>query len=224
RTDRFLASLGAIVGRGHLAAAASSTRRFRTAFRGGEGAALAAVRPGTLVELWRVIGICIAEGKIIIMQAANTGLTGGSTPIVGGYDRDAIVINTMRLARIFLVNDGREAICLPGATLQQLERVLAPLGREPHSLLGSSCFGASVIGGICNSSGGSLVRRGPAYTEMALYAQVTDTRVLRLVNHLEVDLSEKPEDALRQLEREEFRTHASGVRRRGSDDGYATRI
>src|SRR5690348_4043871 len=83
------------------------------------------------------------------MQAANTGLTGGSTPAVGGYDRDAGVINAMRLARIFLVND----------TLQQLERVLAPLGREPPSLLGSSWFGASVIGGIYNGSGGSPRRR-----------------------------------------------------------------
>lgn len=64
----------------------------------------------------------------------------------------------MRMARIFLVNGGREVICFPGATLHQLERLLAPLGREPHSVLGSSCFGASVIGGICNNSVGA--RRG----------------------------------------------------------------
>ncbi|MFC3217322.1 hypothetical protein [Comamonas sp. JC664] len=56
--------------------------------------------------------------------------------------------------------------------MDKLEQVLAPLGREPHSVIGSSCIGASVLGGICNNSGGSLVRRGPAYTELALYAQV----------------------------------------------------
>jgi len=186
---------------------------------------LAVVRPGSLVELWRVLAACIDDGKIIIMQAANTSLTGGSTPAVGGYDRDVVIVNTGRLARIFLVNGGREAICLPGATLHELERTLAPLGREPHSLLGSSCFGASVIGGICNSSGGSLVRRGPAYTQMALYAQVTDTRCLRLVNHLNVELSEQPEEALRQLERGEFKPGPSaGQCLHGSDDGYVVRL
>lgn len=77
--------------------------------------------------------------------------------------------------------------------------MLAPLGREPHSLLGTFCFGASVIGGICNNSGGSLVRCGPAYAEMALYAQVTDTRTLHPLNHLEIDLSDEPEDALRRF-------------------------
>lgn len=222
-SETFLSSLTGLVGRAHLATTPSATRRFRTSFRGYEGTALAVVRPGSLVELWRVIQACIAAEKIVIMQAANTGLTGGSTP-ASGYDRDAVVINTMRLARIFLVNDGREAICLPGASLQQLERMLAPLGREPHSLLGSSCFGASVIGGICNNSGGSLVRRGPAYTEMALYAQATEARTLRLVNHLAVDLSDEPEEALRQLEHGEFRAHGSGLRGRGSDDGYVGRL
>ena len=45
-------------------------------------------------------------------------------------------------------------------------------GKNPHSVIGSSCIGASVIGGICNNSGGSLVKRGPAYTELALFAQL----------------------------------------------------
>jgi D-lactate dehydrogenase len=42
-------------------------------------------------------------------------------------------------------------------------------------VIGSSCIGASVIGGICNNSGGSLVQRGPAYTEMSLFARLTKT-------------------------------------------------
>ena len=38
---------------------------------------LAVVRPGNLVQQWRVLQACVDAGKIVIMQAANTGLTGG---------------------------------------------------------------------------------------------------------------------------------------------------
>ncbi len=44
------------------------------------GEALAVVFPGTLLELWRVLNACVDADKIILMQAANTGLTEGSTP------------------------------------------------------------------------------------------------------------------------------------------------
>jgi hypothetical protein len=58
------------------------------------GPALAVVRPGTLVEQWRVLNACAAAGKTMIMQAANTGLTGGSTPDGDQYHRDIVIINT----------------------------------------------------------------------------------------------------------------------------------
>jgi ribose transport system permease protein len=40
---------------------------------------------------------------------------------------------------------------------------------------------ASVFGGICNNSGGALIDRGPAYTQMTLFA--------RIVAMVEIDLS-----------------------------------
>jgi len=46
-----------------------------------------------------------------------------------------------------VIDEGRQVICLAGATLFDLERVLEPLGRDPHSVIGSSCVGASVLGG-----------------------------------------------------------------------------
>ena len=52
-------------------------------------------------------------------------------------------------------------------------------------MIGSSCIGASVVGGICNNSGGSLVQRGPAYTEMSLFARIDENGKLTLVNHRE---------------------------------------
>ena len=73
------------------------------------------------------------------------------------YDRDIVLISTRRLDGVQLINQGEQVVCLPGATLDRLERELAPLGREPHSVIGSSCIGASVLGGVCNNSGGALV-------------------------------------------------------------------
>lgn len=69
-----------IVGRRHVVTRAAAMRRFTKGYRFGEGSALAAVGPGTLVELWRVLKACTDADAIMIMQASNTGLTGGSTP------------------------------------------------------------------------------------------------------------------------------------------------
>lgn len=185
-------------------------RRFTKGYRFGDGSAVAVAVPGTLVELWRALEACTAANAIVIMQAANTGLTGGSTPF-GTYDRPVVLISTKRLATIFLVDGGRQAICLPGATLDQLERKLAPLGREPHSVIGSSCFGASVIGGICNNSGGALIHRGPAYTEMALFARRDEAGQLQLVNQLGVELPEGAEAMLSALEGGRFELSPSTI-------------
>jgi len=199
-TVDFITKLRSIVGRGHVLTGKRATRRFSRGYRYGAGNVLAVVRPGRLLELWQVLQAVISAGKIIIMQAANTGLTGGSTPDGDDYDRDIVLINTLRLRGIQLVNQGRQVVCLPGATLDALEKRLRPLRREPHSVIGSSCIGASVLGGICNNSGGALVRRGPAYTELSLYAQVNPCGQLELCNHLGIDLGKTPEVILTRLE------------------------
>ena len=95
------------------------------------------------------------------MQAANTGLTEGSTPS-GIYDREAIVLNTMRLNEIHVIRGGSQVISFAGGTLFDLEKRLLPYQRTAHSVIGSSCLGASIVGGLCNNSGGALVERGPA--------------------------------------------------------------
>jgi len=165
---------------------------------------LAVAVPQTLVQLWHVAQACVAAEAVIIMQAANTGLTGGSTPDGDDYGRDVVIVSTRVLDAIHLLDGGRQVLCLPGATLYGLEQRLRPLGREPHSVIGSSCFGASVVGGICNNSGGALIRRGPAFTELALFARRDADGVLRLINHLGVELSGAPEDMLARLEAGHF--------------------
>lgn len=198
--DALLESLRTLVGNDHVLTDEQSTRRFRKGHRTGEGGVLAVVRPGNLLEQWRVLQAAVAADRIVIMQAANTGLTGGSTPDGNDYDREIVLVSTLRITGVQLINDGAQVVCLPGATLDRLEQALAPLGREPHSVIGSSCIGASVLGGVCNNSGGALVRRGPAYTELALYAQVQEDGTLQLVNHLGIDLGDTPEEILTRLQ------------------------
>jgi D-lactate dehydrogenase len=201
---QFLDELRAIVGRRYVLTSPGSTRRYRTGFRFGTGRALAVVQPGSLVEQRRVLKACAAASKIIIMQAANTGITGGSTPDGGDYDREIVIVSTIRMARIRLINEGRQVIYHPGATLYQLEKALKPLGRDPHSVIGSSCIGASVFGGVCNNSGGALIHRGPVYTQMALFARIDDSGEVQLVNHLGVRLGNDPETILDKLDRDAF--------------------
>ncbi len=225
-TGALLARLRDIVGAAHVLSGDKPTRRFRKGYRFGDGPVLAVVRPGTLVEQWRVLQAVVAAQAIVIMQAANTGLTGGSTPDGADYDRPVVILNTLRLTGIQLLNDGRQVVCLPGATLDRLEQALAPLDREPHSVIGSSCIGASVLGGVCNNSGGALVRRGPAYTELALFAQVDAQGQLQLINHLGIALGEDPEQMLERLQRSDYTAtdvdNHSG--RAATDPRYATQV
>lgn len=193
-----------IVGKNNVLTDDKDTRLYRQGRRYGTGNVLAVVVPGTLVEQWKVLEIAVDAGCIVIMQAANTGLTGGSTPFGDDYDRPVLLMSTRRLRGIQVINEGKQVICLPGATLDRLEKELAVFNREPHSVIGSSCIGASVLGGVCNNSGGALVRRGPAYTELALYARVNDQGSLELVNHLGVNLGHSSEEILSNLEQQKY--------------------
>ncbi|MFT8697161.1 D-lactate dehydrogenase [Acetobacter orientalis] len=224
-SQSLLESLKTIVGNHHVLTTEAETYRFRHGFRFGSGSVLAAVQPGSLVELWRVAQACVQAGTIVIMQAANTGLTGGSTPDGNDYDRDIVLISTLRLTGSHLIGEGRQVVCLPGATLYELESKLAAIGREPHSVIGSSCIGASVLGGISNNSGGALVQRGPAYTEMAVFGQVGQDGQLRLVNHLGIELGNDPETILSKLQAGTFTdADISWEAGRGHDGDYVTHV
>ncbi|WP_437891753.1 D-lactate dehydrogenase [Phytobacter sp. V91] len=221
----FIGELRRIVGPHHLLTDPAKTARYRKGFRSGQGDALAVVFPGALLELWRVLAACVSADKIILMQAANTGLTEGSTPNGNDYDRDVVIISTLRLDKLLLIDKGEQVIAFPGTTLYALEKALKPLGREPHSVIGSSCIGASVVGGICNNSGGALIQRGPAWTEMSLYARIDENGKLQLVNHLGIDCGSTPEQILGKLDDE--RVSDADVRhdgRRGHDSDYVNRV
>jgi D-lactate dehydrogenase len=199
-----LESLSMVVGKHNVAQTDAQTEYYRKGFRSGSGKALAVVFPETLQQQWHVLQHCTHANVIMIMQAANTGLTEGSTPSGDDYDRDIVIINTTRMNKLILLNHGKQVLSFPGSTLHQLEQALKPQQRAPHSVIGSSCLGASIVGGIANNSGGALVKRGPAYTELSLYAKITAEGELVLVNDLDIELGTTPEEILTNLENENF--------------------
>ncbi|MFM2485621.1 D-lactate dehydrogenase [Celerinatantimonas yamalensis] len=213
-----------IVGDSYVLTTSSATRRYRKGFRFGDGRVLAVVKPGSLAQQWQILQACVQADLIVITQAANTGLTGGSTPDGDDYERPIVIVNVMRINQVHLISDGRQVVCLPGSTLDVLEKKLRPLGREPHSVIGSSCLGASVLGGICNNSGGALVHRGPAYTELALFAQLQTDGQLVLVNHLGIELGDDPLSVLNRLEKGQFGQIDPMNDAKASDDEYQAYI
>ncbi|CAH1851213.1 D-lactate dehydrogenase [Convivina intestini] len=214
-----------VVGEHHIVTDPAKSLRYRKGYRSGRGDALAVVLPGTLMELWQVLKVLHDNNIIIIMQASNTSLTEGSIP-APGYDRDCVVVNGTRIKGVQLLNQGKEVLAFPGTTLYKLENTLKTVNREPHSVIGSSNLGASVIGGINNNSGGALIQRGPAYTELSLYAQIDQNDELHLVNHLGIDLGSTPEEIITNLENRNFDTEhvADSTERVGHNRDYEKRV
>ena len=209
-----------VLGESNLAIGERQTEHYRKGWRSGEGEALAVLFPTTLMQYWEVLKVCVEFNCIIIMQAAKTGLTEGSTPSGDDYDRPVIVINTLAMDDIVLINDGRQVLSFPGATLFKLEKMLKPLGRAPHSVIGSSCLGASIVGGVANNSGGALVKRGPAYTELSLFAQIDENGELKLINHLGIDLGETAKEIIGNLSSGNFVKSLPETEKKASASDY----
>ena len=225
RLEELEKRLISVVGQQQVLTGVEKTRPYRTGIRVGGGVACAVAIPGNLLQLWQVLQVCVQLDKIIIIQAANTGLTGGSTPDGDDYDRDVVIISTLNLDQLILLNRGTQVVAAAGSTLYQLEERLSKLGRGPHSVIGSSCIGASVVGGICNNSGGNLVNRGPAYTEYSLFARLRSDGELELVNHLGIELGETPEDILSTLQNINFDTEdLPKCQGQASDQDYKSRV
>jgi len=217
--------LKAIAGDSYTLTDSAKMQPYCKGFRFGSGEAMAVVRPASLLETWQALAACTTAGVAIIMQAANTGLTGGSTPDGNDYDRPIVIINTMRISQIQLIDNAKQIIGLAGSTLFGLEETLAPYGREPHSVIGSSCIGASIVGGVCNNSGGALVQRGPAYTELSIFAQVTEYGQLELVNNLGIDLGSTAEEILTNLDQQKYTdADIQYSEKRASDNEYHERV
>lgn len=219
-------SLRSVVGLKHVLTRERETAYYRSGFRSGFGGALAVVFPGSLLEQWKALQLCVKAGCAIIMQASKTGLTEGSCPSGFDYDREVVVINITRIKRIELLDGGKQVLAYPGSTLHELEQVLKPIGRAPHSVIGSTTIGATIVGSIANNAGGALTKRGPSYTELSLFARVNEKGDLELVNRLGIKgLGDSPEEIFARLDKGGFsEEEIEGHDKLASDRDYQGRI
>lgn len=215
-----------IVGRENVFTKDSDTAYYRTGFRYGFGGAVAVVFPTSLLEQWRVLQACVESKCVILMQAAKTGLTGGSCPSGFDYDRDLVIINTSKIKKITLLDGGKQALVFPGTSLFELGNELKKIDRVPHSVLGSTTIGSTVIGGVANNAGGALCKRGSSYTELSLFARVNEKGELELVDHLGIkNLGSTPEEIFAKLEQGDFAPEDIGeMDKAASDRDYSNRI
>src|SRR5699024_7360198 len=86
-----------IMGSRHVLTSARATAPYAKGNRFGGGSVLAVLKPGSLVDMWRALQVCVDHDLIVIPQSANTGLTGGSGPGAQDYDREIVIISTLRL-------------------------------------------------------------------------------------------------------------------------------
>ena len=224
--SKIIEQLKSVVGHKGVLSSKSKTAYFRSGFRSGFGGAVGVVFPKSLIELWETLKVCVDANCAIIMQATKTGLTEGSSPSGFDYDREVVIINITRIKKIILLDGGEQVIAFPGSTLHELEGELSSIKRAPHSVIGSTTIGATIVGGIANNAGGALCKRGSSYTELSLYARVNEEGNLELINHLGIkNLGETPEEIFENLEKGSFsKEDIVGMDRAASDREYQNRI
>ncbi|MGC6435289.1 MAG: D-lactate dehydrogenase [Verrucomicrobiales bacterium] len=224
--SEIIEQLKSVVGRKGVLSSKSKTAYYRSGFRSGFGGSVGVVFPKSLIELWETLKVCVDANCAIIMQATKTGLTEGSSPSGFDYDREVVIINITRIKKIILLDGGKQVIAFPGSTLHELEGELSSIKRAPHSVIGSTTIGATIVGGIANNAGGALCKRGSSYTELSLYARVNEEGNLELINHLGIEnLGEAPEEIFENLEKGSFsKEDIQGMDKAASDREYQNRI
>lgn len=170
----------------------TKTSPFLKGMRLGHGQALCIVTPRRLKDVYEVLPHILKANCVILPQGQNTGLTGGSVPRNESTDdRPVVVLSLKHLDSIAPVDDGERMLCLAGVGLASLDRFLAEYfpDRESHSVLGSTFMNPTTAAGIAFGSGGTqCFRKGPAFTERALYLKISENKwkehVIEIVNTL----------------------------------------
>ena len=168
----------------------TETSQFLKGARLGRGHAAYIVKPQKLKQILEIVQATIDADCTVLVQGQNTGLTGGSVP--RGQDRPTVIISMKDLNTMFPIDGGQRVVCLGGAGLASLQQFVEGNfpNRESHSILGSTFLNPTTAAGVAFGSGGTQCRKGPAFTERALYLKVAidkfGTPVLKVVNTLGV--------------------------------------
>lgn len=170
----------------------TSTLAFLTGARlGGGGQALAIITPRSLKDIVECVRLIVEANCVILPQGSNTGLTGGSVPRVNTGDKRPVIIVSMKhLDTFFPIDGGKRVVCMAGAGLATLSREIPAWfpDRESHSILGSTFLNPTTAAGVAFGSGGTQLRKGPAYTDRAMYIKVFQNKfgenIIKVVNTL----------------------------------------
>jgi len=168
----------------------------------GRGSALYIVKPKKLKQIIEIVQQSIDAGCVVLVQGQNTGLTGGSVPRDQEDRRPTVLISMRDLDTIFPIDDGKRVVCLAGAGLATLQNFIQGYfpDRESHSILGSTFLNPTTAAGVALGSGGTQCRKGPAFTDRALYLKVIPDKfgrsVVKVVNTLGVEGFDKEEGEL----------------------------
>lgn len=205
------AALAKIVGKENVLdgrVESTQTLPFLRGARLGQGRALCIVTPRFLQDVVDVVQAVVDANAVVLPQGQNTGLTGGSVPrnYYNSNDnedddefRPVVVVSFKYLNRLFPIDDGQRLVCLAGTGLAQVIEFLQKEfpHRESHSTLGSTFLNPTTAAGVAFGSGGTQIRKGPAYTERALYLRVETNKwkekIVKVVNTLGIEGMEDPE-------------------------------
>ena len=190
--------LSKIVGKDNIIDGQTESTRtlpFLKGARLGQGRALCILTPQRLQDVVDAVKLIVDADCVLLPQGQNTGLTGGSVPAndQNGDTRPVVVISFRYLNRMFPLDKGERIVCLAGSGLASLHQFLEQEfpDREPHSVLGSTFLNPTTAAGVAFGSGGTQLRKGPAYSDRALYLTVSETkwgeRQVHVVNTLGIE-------------------------------------
>jgi FAD/FMN-containing dehydrogenase len=178
--------LADVVGREHVLTDPDQTRTFGTDWTGRwSSTPLAVVRPASASEVAAVMRVCASEGVPVVPQGGNTGLVGGSVPVVS----DAVVLSTRRLRDLGPIDVARRQVTVgAGVTVADVHTAAAR-----HDLMYgidlASRDSATIGGTVATNAGGvRVVHCGDTRSQViGLEAVFADGRVMSRLDALPKD-------------------------------------
>ncbi|MGQ4275324.1 FAD-binding oxidoreductase [Terrihabitans sp. B22-R8] len=151
-TSRLLDRLSSIIGSEHVLTDADPARYLDDRRGLYHGRALAVVQPGSTDEVSALVRLAAEEGIPIVPQGGNTSLVGGAVPDESGR---ALLVSLVRMDAVRALDpDGNTMIVEAGATLAQVRRAAASVGR--HFPLSLAPEERCTIGGNLGTNAGGL--------------------------------------------------------------------